>query len=376
MSMRAALAQDTRPVPTVDSTSRDARITSVSEALTQQHDEPPSIAPLSPTSSAATVEPHGDDGYCALCRRCQMRKRLERRRAQRKGLADPSDRIPGDYIGESGRSQTCIASSSSRPTALTQIPRADQRPIEELLEFIGEDPKSRKSNRRKRPARVRRLPPNAQSDTAMSQESPPTDPSGTTVAQCGKPTSPRPSIDGDSRIELLSACGKSLARDRRSIRFDTNLDRIGKDQFHVTTSTSTLSSPSSRPQSPTRHLPQHHATLHPGDEHSPGSHSPVSDEDIGGEDADNGAVPRRGIVGVNILDHVARTLPHSPHHVLPIQAGGVAIPMRETSLSDAEFMTSDEQELLDAEVEAFRLCLESNSMPPPSFGACICPKKC
>lgn len=81
---------------------------------------------------------HDGDGYCALCRRCQMRKKLERRLASRRGRSDE--------------------------TGVEAPPAEDHRPINELLSFIGAESASGASGRtpgnrrarRKRAAALRR----------------------------------------------------------------------------------------------------------------------------------------------------------------------------------------------------------------------------
>lgn len=65
-----------------------------------------------------------DDGYCSLCRRCQMRRKLEKRLQKKKDEED----------------DVCIVEDVE-----------DERTIEEIMEFIGEDnSKSRKRRRRRR----------------------------------------------------------------------------------------------------------------------------------------------------------------------------------------------------------------------------------
>lgn len=80
---------------------------------------------------------HGDDSYCALCRRCQMRKKLERRLAMRR------------------------APDSDEHDSQDSPPPRDERSITELLDYIGERGgaparATGRRARRKRAAAVRR----------------------------------------------------------------------------------------------------------------------------------------------------------------------------------------------------------------------------
>jgi hypothetical protein len=75
----------------------------------------PAAPPPSLTDGAAP-DPHADDSYCSLCRRCQMRKKLERRLAAKKD------------------------SGALAPPALAGHAHAtDQPSLDELLQFIGDD---------------------------------------------------------------------------------------------------------------------------------------------------------------------------------------------------------------------------------------------
>ncbi len=108
-------------------------------------------APAPNTDNTVALAAHADDSYCALCRRCQMRKKLERRLATRRR-------------GASGR-------GAEHATA---VPR-DERPIAELLDYIGADESatnrpSRKA-RRKRAAAMRRRALAEKDNVVMGAES-------------------------------------------------------------------------------------------------------------------------------------------------------------------------------------------------------------
>lgn len=100
---------------------------------------PDVAAALATTSDPVATAAHSDDSYCALCRRCQMRKKLEKRLAMR-------------------RSPDC--EHDDERTTLPPPPR-DERSITELLDYIGERaptparPAGRRA-RRKRAAAMRR----------------------------------------------------------------------------------------------------------------------------------------------------------------------------------------------------------------------------
>lgn len=101
--------------------------------------EPLSLAAV---AAAAAINPaadaHADDSYCALCRRCQMRKKLERRLAARKcgDVYDGDDAAMGAVaVGAflEGRIGAGVgAGGGGRPGR----EEGDHRSLDELLEFI------------------------------------------------------------------------------------------------------------------------------------------------------------------------------------------------------------------------------------------------
>lgn len=88
---------------------------------------PSSPAKVSVAQLLQPSEHNGDSGgddYCALCRRCQLRKKLERRLAQRQALVNSTE---------------------------SDEPVLDDRPIDDLLRFIGgRVPVERRKSRRRR----------------------------------------------------------------------------------------------------------------------------------------------------------------------------------------------------------------------------------
>ena len=108
-------------------------------AMTLPEGELSPAAILGAPPGSPPSELHADDSYCALCRRCQMRKKLERRLAAKKGLMSP---YGGDEL------------ATVSPQA-----RQDDRSLDELLDYIGEGSdrsKHAKKQRKKRTTAARK----------------------------------------------------------------------------------------------------------------------------------------------------------------------------------------------------------------------------
>ena len=92
-------------------------------------------APCPTTDNTVALAAHGDDSYCALCRRCQMRKKLERRLATRR--------------------RGTTTHKSAEHEGIASAPR-DERPIAELLDYIGADDPNESGGVNGRPGRKAR----------------------------------------------------------------------------------------------------------------------------------------------------------------------------------------------------------------------------
>jgi hypothetical protein len=90
---------------------------------------------------------HADDSYCALCRRCQMRKKLERR------LQAKKDAPPQDVAGAAPASAAAVAPHAG--LARVEAAPAYAASVDELLLYIGGDGGSAGRGRRKRRAKGR-----------------------------------------------------------------------------------------------------------------------------------------------------------------------------------------------------------------------------
>lgn len=149
-----------------------------------------SEAPRSPPLSVAAVaaapsspqDSHADDSYCALCRRCQMRKKLERRLAAKKG--PPYNDQPTLPPAIATSASALVSSSQSATHSHAQHVVQDNRSIDELLHYIGESEteptKSGKKTRRKRATGARKQRTNANANANANAN---TDINGATTAR-------------------------------------------------------------------------------------------------------------------------------------------------------------------------------------------------
>ena len=103
-----------------------ARLTAVAELL-EAPVFPGEMGSSADCNSLLAAAAAAEDGYCSLCRRCQMRRKLEKRLQQKK--LEEDDDSPVQEV-------------------------ADERTIKEIMEFIGED--TGKGKRRKRRRRRKR----------------------------------------------------------------------------------------------------------------------------------------------------------------------------------------------------------------------------
>lgn len=264
---------------------------------------PPALpeSPAAPTLADGAPDAHGDDSYCALCRRCQMRKKLERRLAAKKEGPPPA-LSPAHASSATGRLTTASAALCGTATG-----PPDDAPLDELLLYIGADAAPGSAPRARRKRRTKKAP---------------------AAAVVGGDA-------GDMNCEGVAVLAAAEVEELQEVTMDGEVDAIEA---------------------------RRQGALRMHEVHSPVSDEVVEDD---GEDHVDVCAPycRNAVEGMadrpsvmNTYGHVCvssiHSHPHAHHH-------GHQLPHHflEVDFAD-EDMTPEEQEAIDQEVEAFRLSLE------------------
>lgn len=348
-------------------------------------------SPLPSLADGSFSDNHGDDSYCALCRRCQLRKKLERRLAAKKELSAAGNSmrrelVAASFPGESGASRVLhvprnrmeppsspfddsMYSPSGRqhPSSFEEHAASDVSPcveepsLDEILQYIGESSDKQSSQqRRQRKKRVQRHTRkgtnNDRGDVDLSSSATP------------------------------EACDRNLG-----LSAERKLSKSEAASAAMNAPLSVSSSPSSLPQSPvvkpsryksdvgtnacprnkdhqeepkcklaaTRNLRQSVSAT------DRGIHSPVSDDVSHHEGQDEES-----------LDSETCLLPHA-------DGSNLEIDWNDQSQYQHDFcgdyedigMTPEEREAIDQEVEEFRLRLEAVCPPSPQLRLAACALK-